>query len=62
MTKYKVVVDKAACIACGAARAACPKVFEQGSDNGKNKVVDQHSIYLDEKTSIGAIPRDHMSA
>jgi len=56
MAKYRVIVDRAACIACGAARVACPKVFERGSDNGKNKVVDEYSVYLDEKTSIGVIP------
>ena len=58
MTKYKVIVDRAACIACGAARAACPEVFERGLDNGKNKVVDKYSIYLDKRTSIGIIPEE----
>lgn len=58
MAKYRVVVDRAACMACGVARVVCPKVFERGSDNGKNKVVDKYSIYLDEKTSIGVIPEE----
>jgi len=58
MAKYRVVVNRAICIACGVARAVCPKVFERGSDNGKNKVVDKYSIYLDEMTSIGVIPEE----
>ncbi|NHW44594.1 MAG: ferredoxin [Candidatus Verstraetearchaeota archaeon] len=58
MAKYEVVVDRAACIACGAARAVCPKVFKLGSDNGKNRVVDEYSVHLDWKTSVGVIPEE----
>jgi ferredoxin len=56
MPKYRVIVNRETCIGCGAAPVTCPDVFELGSDNGKNKVVDKYSVHLDEKLSIGEIP------
>ncbi|MEM1867189.1 MAG: ferredoxin, partial [Zestosphaera sp.] len=41
LVKFRVIVDRTTCIACGAAPAACPEVFVLGSDNGKNRVVDE---------------------
>jgi len=53
---YKVTVDRSLCIACGAAPAACPRVYYLGSDNGKNRVVEQYSKELSEDKSIGEVP------
>ena len=36
----KLVVDKTACIGCGACTSLAPKVFKIGED-GKSQVVDQ---------------------
>ncbi|AKG38618.1 MAG: ferredoxin [Infirmifilum uzonense] len=58
MKKYRVVVNRAACISCGAAPAACPEVFELGDDNGKNRVVAKYSVNTDENISVGEIPED----
>jgi ferredoxin len=58
MVKYKVTVNRSLCIACGVAPALCPKVFELGSDNGKNKVVDTYSIKLTDEVSVGVVPEE----
>lgn len=58
LVRYRVVVDRARCIACGVAPANCPEVFELGSDNGKNRVVEKYSIKTDEDISIGEIPEE----
>lgn len=58
LVKYKVIIDRDKCIACGAAPAACPEVFELGVDNGKNKVVDEYSVELSPEKSIGIIPEE----
>lgn len=58
MAKYRVIVDRETCIACGAAPAACPEVFEMGFDNGKNRVVDKYSVETSDKISIGIIPEE----
>jgi len=36
----------------------CPKVFELGPDNQKNKVVDEYSVELNEVVSVGVIPEE----
>lgn len=58
MAKYRVVVDRVTCIACGAAPATCPEIFELGSDNGKNRVVEKYSVKTDDSVSIGEIPEE----
>lgn len=58
LVKYRVVVDRSTCIACGAAPAACPEVFVLGSDNGKNRVIDKYSVKTDEEVSIGEISEE----
>lgn len=58
MSKYKVIVDRESCISCGAAPATCPQVFEIGSDNGKNRVVERFSIQTNDKLSIGIVPQE----
>ena len=58
LVKYRVMVDRNACIACGAAPAACPEVFELGSDNGKNRVIEKYSVKTDTSVSIGEIPEE----
>ncbi len=58
MSRYKVVVDRSACIGCGVAPTLCPQVFELGSDNGKNKVIDEFSKELSKERSVGIIPED----
>ncbi len=61
MVRFRVVVDRSKCIACGAAPAACSEVFELGFDNGKNRVVEKFSIKTDEDISIGEIPEEIFS-
>jgi ferredoxin len=56
--KYKVVVDRSTCIGCGVAPTLCPQVFELGSDNGKNRVIDKFSEELSEERSVGIIPEE----
>ena len=58
MSKYKVMVDRSLCIACGVAPSICSQVFELGNDNGKNRVVEAHSVRTDENVSEGIIPED----
>jgi ferredoxin len=58
VAKYRVIVDRSKCIACGAAPAACPEVFELGSDNGKNRVIDKYSVELTPELSVGVIPEE----
>lgn len=58
MPKYRVIINREACIACGAAPAACPDIFELGSDTGKNRVVEKYSVQTDERVSIGIIPEE----
>ncbi|MEM3403348.1 MAG: ferredoxin [Nitrososphaeria archaeon] len=53
---YKVTVDRVLCIACGAAPAACPRVYYLGNDNGKNRVVEQYSKEILEDKSVGEVP------
>jgi ferredoxin len=36
----------------------CPKVFELGSDNQKNRVVDRYSVELNDVVSAGIIPEE----
>lgn len=58
LVRYRVVVDRAACISCGAAPAACPELYELGSDNFKNRVVEKYSVKTDENVSVGEIPEE----
>lgn len=58
VAKYRVIVDRSKCVACGAAPAACPEVFELGSDNGKNRVIDKYSVELTPELSVGVIPEE----
>ena len=39
-----------------------PEVFELGSDNGRNRVVEKYSVRTDESVSVGEVPRSSMSA
>lgn len=56
--RYRVKVDRSACIACGAAPTLCPEVFTLGQDNGKNRVAEKYSIEISETTSIGLVPEE----
>jgi len=56
LARYRVIVDRVACIACGAAPAICSEIFELGLDNGKNRVVKKFNVRTDENISIGEIP------
>ncbi|MCD6487909.1 MAG: ferredoxin [Desulfurococcales archaeon] len=58
MVKYKVIVDRSACISCGTAPTVCPQVFVLGEDNGKNRVTDDYVIKNTESTSIGIVPEN----
>ncbi len=56
--RYRVVVDREKCIACGVAPVLAPEVFELGSDNGKNKVREPYEVETSEKESVGIIPEE----
>jgi len=58
LVKYRVTVDRSSCIACGAAPAVCPEVFELGSDNGKSRVIEKYSIGTDSSISVGEVPEE----
>jgi len=58
LARYRVIVDRVTCIACGAAPAVCPEVFELGSDNGKSRVVERYSISTDSSISVGEVPEE----
>lgn len=58
VARYRVVVNRDACISCGVAPATCPEVYELGLDNGKTKVVDKYSVETNDKISIGIIPEE----
>jgi ferredoxin len=58
LVKYRVIIDRVTCIACGAAPATCPEIYELGLDNGKNRVVDKYSVKTDENISIGEVPEE----
>ncbi len=40
MAKYKVIIDRDACIACGVCASLCPDVFELSSEDGKSQIVE----------------------
>ena len=54
----RVRIDRDKCLGCGAAPSTCPKVFVLGSDNGKNRVVDEYSVELTSSVSIGEVPEE----
>jgi len=56
--KCRVVVDRNACIVCGAAPAACPEVFYLADDNGKNSVVPKYEVEHSESISVGIISEE----
>lgn len=56
--RYRVIVDREKCIACGVAPALAPEVFELGADNGKNKVREPYETETTESKSIGVIPEE----
>jgi len=58
MAKYKVVINRSICLACGVASAACSEVYELGDDNGKNRVVAKYSVELTPDISVGIIPEE----
>jgi ferredoxin len=58
MMKYKIVVDRDSCIACGVAPSLCPQVFVLGEDNGKNRAVEKYSKALSGEKSVGEIPKE----
>lgn len=58
MARYKVIINRSTCMACGAASAACSEIFELGDDNGKNRVVAKYSVELTPEISIGIIPEE----
>ncbi len=58
MKKYRVIVDREKCIACGVAWITCGDVFEAGEDNGKNRVREEYEVEHSERVSVGIIPED----
>ena len=58
MSKYRVIVDRSTCIGCGVAPTVCSQVFELGTDNGKNRIIDKFSVELSEEKSVGIIPEE----
>ncbi len=56
--RYRVIVDREKCIACGVAPAVAPEIFELGADNGKNKVREPYETETSESRSTGIIPED----
>ena len=56
--RYRVIVDREKCIACGVAPALAPEILELGADNGKNKVREPYETETTETKSIGIIPED----
>lgn len=58
MVKYRVTVDRNACIACGVAQSICPEVFVVGEDVGRNRVVDKYSEKTTADISIGVVPEE----
>jgi len=58
MAKYKVVINRSICLACGVSSAACSEVYELGDDNGKNRVVAKYSVELTPDISVGIIPEE----
>ncbi|HDD66678.1 MAG TPA: ferredoxin [Nitrososphaeria archaeon] len=51
----KVVIDKDACIGCGACWALAPNFFEQNPDDGKSQIVEQ---YRAGDPTVGNAPDD----
>jgi ferredoxin len=58
LARIRVVIDRDKCLGCGAAPATCSKVFVLGSDNGKNRVVDEYSVELTPSRSVGIVPEE----
>ncbi|ADM28142.1 ferredoxin [Ignisphaera aggregans DSM 17230] len=56
--RYRVIVDRNTCIACGAAPAACPDIYYLAEDNGKNSVVPKYEVEHTDSISIGIIPEE----
>lgn len=58
INKIRVTIDRDACIGCGVAPATCPEVFILGDDNGKNRVVEEYTVKINEHISVGEVPVD----
>lgn len=56
MSQVKIFIDRDTCVGCGAAPAACPEIFELGSDNGKNSIVEVYRVEHDDHKSVGIVP------
>jgi len=56
--KYRIIVNREVCIACGMAPATCPEVFHLAEDNGKNSVVPKYEIEHTDSKSVGVIPEE----
>ncbi len=54
MVRYRVVVDKEACIACGVCYSVCPEVFE-GDETGKSTLKSDYRVYDDAHKSEGLV-------
>lgn len=58
MAKYRVIIDRDMCIACGISPSTCSQVFVLGKDNGKNRVLDKYAENTTDSTSAGIVPED----
>jgi ferredoxin len=58
LVKYKVIVDRQTCIACGVAPSLCPEVFVLGEDTGRNRVTQKYATETTEDISAGVIPEE----
>ncbi len=58
MRRFRVVVDRSKCIACGVAWLTCGEVFAAGEDNGKNRVREEYETEHSETVSVGIVPEE----
>ncbi len=58
MAKYKVEINREACISCNSAPSLCPKVFYLDPTDYKNRVQREYEVSFDGKTSTGIIPEE----
>ncbi len=60
-SRYRVIIDRDACIGCGVAAEVCPDVFELGEDNGKNRAREKYEAKTTDSISIGIIPESMLN-
>ncbi len=54
--RYRIIIDRVACIGCEVAENHCPEIFMLSSGDGKCSIKPRYNVKTDDTVSIGIIP------